>query len=146
MLLYGYIPAIITLILLVLAMYLVFTILPALSQARTKSDMKKISLSPSEILKDLSKEASPVKGSAYTAPYESGEVARGSYNNFVRVQYYVIVLLFVLFDVDMALLLPWAFDFKSLGFYDFMETIVFILMPLTAVYYAFRKGYMRWLK
>ncbi len=146
MLLYGYIPAIITLILLVLAMYLVFTILPALSQARTKADRNKIYLKPSDVIRELAKESSPVKGSNYTEPYESGEVARGSYNNFVRVQYYVIVLLFILFDVDMALLLPWAFDFKALGFYDFMETIIFILMPLTAVLYAFRKGYMRWIK
>ena len=87
-----------------------------------------------------------MKGSDYTKPYESGEVARGSYKSFVRVQYYVIVLLFILFDVDMALLLPWAFDFKSLGPYAFAETIIFILMPMTVVFYAFRKGYMRWIK
>ncbi|MCL4322836.1 MAG: NADH-quinone oxidoreductase subunit A [Candidatus Thermoplasmatota archaeon] len=146
MLLYGYIPALITLVLLAMAMYLVFTILPSLDKARTKGKSARISFNPSNIISNLSKESSPVKGSAYTKPYESGEVARGSYHAFVRVQYYVIILLFILFDVDMALLLPWAFDFKSLGVYAFIETIIFISMPMSVVYYAFRKGYMRWIK
>jgi NADH-quinone oxidoreductase subunit A len=146
MLQYGYIPALITVVLLVLAMYLVFTILPSLGQARTKGLKAKPTFKPSDIISNLSKESAPFNGSSYTEPYESGEVARGSYQSFVRVQYYVIVLLFVLFDVDMALLLPWAFDFKSLGIYPFVETIIFISMPMTVVFYAFRKGYMRWIK
>ncbi|MCL4350014.1 MAG: NADH-quinone oxidoreductase subunit A [Candidatus Thermoplasmatota archaeon] len=146
MLLYGYIPALITLVLMAAGMYLVFNILPSISGARTKPKGSHISLKPSDILYNLSRESAPVKGSRYTEPYESGEVARGSYNNFVRVQYYVIILLFILFDVDMALLLPWAFQFKTLGLIPFIETIIFILMPMTAVFYAFRKGYMRWIK
>ncbi len=146
MLLYGYIPALITIILLALAMYLVFTILPSLDKGRAKGPAAKISFKPSDIISNLSKESSPLKGSVYTKPYESGEVARGSYRSFVRVQYYVIVLLFILFDVDMALLLPWAYDFKSLCVYAFIETIIFISMPMSVVFYAFRKGYMRWIK
>ncbi len=144
--LYGYIPALITAVLMAVTMYLVFTILPSIGSARTKGNSGHISLKPSDVILNLSRESAPVKGSRYTEPYESGEVARGSYNNFVRVQYYVIVLLFILFDVDMALLLPWAFQFKTLGLYPFIETIIFILMPMTAVFYAFRKGYMRWIK
>ena len=144
--LYGYIPALITLVLLALAMFLLFTVLPSLDKSRLKPLNSKISFRPDDVIRNLSKEASPVKGSSYTEPYESGEVARGSYQSFVRVQYYVIVLLFILFDIDMALLLPWAFDFKSLGLYPFIETIIFISMPMTVVFYAFRKGYMRWIK
>ncbi len=146
MMLYGYIPALITIVLLALVMYLLFTVLPSLGSARTKKPNAKISFRPDDVLINLSKEASPVKGSHYTEPYESGEVARGSYQSLVRVQYYVIVLLFILFDVDMALLLPWAFDFKGLGLYAFIETLIFICMPLSVVFYAFRKGYMRWIK
>ncbi len=144
--LYGYIPALITLVLLALAMFLLFTVLPSLDKSRLKPLNSKISFRPDDVIRNLSKEASPVKGSSYTEPYESGEVARGSYQSFVRVQYYVIVLLFILFDIDMALLLPWAFDFKSLGLYPFIETIIFISMPMTVVFYAFKKGYMRWIK
>ena len=144
--LYGYIPALITLVLLALAMFLLFTVLPSLDKSRLKPLNSKISFRPDDVIRNLSKEASPVKGSSYTEPYESGEVARGSYQSFVRVQYYVIVLLFILFDIDMALLLPWAFDFKSLGLYPFIETIIFISMPMTVVFYAFRKGYMSWIK
>jgi len=46
----------------------------------------------------------------------------------------------------MLLLLPWAFDFYALGVIPFMETIVFLAMPLFAVFYAYKKGYMRWMK
>ena len=129
MLLYGYIPLFITFILMAIGMFLIFTMLPTLSESRANRG-KKLSFRPSDIITNLSKESSPVSGSSYTETYESGEVSRGSYNSFVRVQYYFIILLFILFDVDMALLVPWAFDFKTLGVYPFVETIIFILMPM----------------
>ena len=90
--------------------------------------------------------SSPVKSTKYLEPYESGEVSRGEIGKFVHVQYYVIILLFVLFDVDMALLFPWAFDFKALGILPFINTLIFLAMPLFVVYYAFKEGHMRWMK
>ena len=145
MLLYGYIPLFITFILMAIGVFLIFTLLPTLSESRANRG-KKLSFKPSDIIKNLSRESSPVSDSSYTETYESGEVSRGSYNSFVRVQYYFIILLFILFDVDMALLVPWAFDFKNLGVYPFIETIIFILMPMFAVFYGYKKGYMRWIK
>ncbi|MGP6219658.1 NADH-quinone oxidoreductase subunit A [Caldiplasma sukawensis] len=144
--LYGYIPPLIALVLLALGMFLLFTVLPSLSHSRLKKGPFRPELKVSDVIKNLSREGSPDPNSRYTEPYESGEVARGEYNGLVRVQYYVIVLLFILFDVDMALLIPWAYDFKNLGLFPFIETIIFILMPIFSVYYAFRKGYMRWLR
>ncbi|MHB8361093.1 MAG: NADH-quinone oxidoreductase subunit A [Thermoplasmataceae archaeon] len=145
MLLYGYIPLLITFILMALGMFLIFTMLPTLANSRANRG-KKLSFKPSDIIVNLSKESAPVKGSSYTETYESGEIARGTYTSFVRVQYFFIILLFILFDVDMALLVPWAFDFKLLGVYPFIETIIFILMPMFAVFYGYKKGYMRWIK
>ena len=91
MLLYGYIPLLITFILMGLGMFLIFTMLPTLSNSRANRG-KKLSFKPSDIIKNLSMESSPDKNSSYTETYESGEVARGSYNSFVRVQYYFIIL------------------------------------------------------
>ncbi len=62
----------------------------------------------------------------------------------MTIQYIPVILLFILFDVDMVLLFPWAYRFKSLGIVPFVETIIFLVMPLFVVYYAFKEGYMRW--
>ncbi len=141
----GYLPIAIILILLILAMTMAFAVLPSLSEGRYKKPG--ISLKPSDILKNLGNSMSPkVEDSTYMEPYETGEVSRGDFGKFVNIQYYVVVLLFVLFDVDMVLLFPWAFNFYQLKVYAFIETIIFLLMPLFAVYYAFKEGYMRWIK
>ncbi len=142
----GYIPLLITLVLMVLGMIGLYSILPTLGESRFRRD-KKFSLKPDEIVRNLVLERSPpAKDGAYLDPYETGEVSRGDIGKFVTVQYYVIVLLFILFDVDMVLLFPWAFDFKALGLVPFLETLLFLAMPLFVVYYAFKEGYMRWQK
>ncbi|MEM0133236.1 MULTISPECIES: NADH-quinone oxidoreductase subunit A [Acidiplasma] len=141
----GYIALMITIILVGLSLYLLFKILPSISQNRYRP--WKISLKRKDIMENLAIENNPpAKDDSYLHPFESGEVAKEYPAGNITVQYYVIVLLFVLFDIDMLLLLPWAFDFYSLGLFSFIETIIFIAMPLFAVYYAFRRGYMRWMR
>jgi NADH-quinone oxidoreductase subunit A len=144
--LYGYIPLLITLVLLIIGMGALFAILPSLSQNRFGKNGH-VSFKVNDILSNMvNVNNPPVKDQAYLETYESGEVARGEIGKFVSIQYYIIVLLFVLFDVDMVLLFPWAFDFKSLGLGAFIDTLVFLAMPLFAVFYAFKEGYMEWLK
>ncbi|HLH86789.1 MAG TPA: NADH-quinone oxidoreductase subunit A [Thermoplasmataceae archaeon] len=140
----GYIPLLILLVLLILGMIGLFSILPAIAENRY-SRSRKISLKLDSVLENLVNERGPpVKDGRYLEPYESGEVSRGDYRSYITVQYYAIILLFILFDVDMVLLFPWAMDFMTLGIIPFVETIVFIAMPLFVVYYAFKEGYMRW--
>lgn len=142
----GYIPLVIILILLMLALGGGFAAMPSLAASRLKKN-NHISLKPADVVKNLTDAQYPqVKDNSYLQPYESGEVSRGNFGSFVNIQYYAIILLFVLFDIDMLLLFPWAFNFYRLGFMAFMDTIVFLLMPLFAVYYAFKEGYMRWLR
>ncbi len=141
----GYASLAITIIILVLALYLVFKLLPTIEAGRYKKGG--IKLNRKEILKNLSLENHPpATDDSYLKPYESGEVATEYAEGHITVQYYVIIFLFVLFDIDMLLLLPWAFDFYALGVIPFMETIVFLSMPLFAVFYAYKKGYMRWMR
>jgi len=140
----GYIPLLIVLVLLIAGMIGLFSVLPSLSEGRYKKS-KGVSLKPDDIVYAMVKEKGPkVKDGAYLEPYESGEVARGEIGKFVTVQYFVIILLFVVFDIDIVLLFPWAMDFYQLGFLPFIETLVFLAMPLFVVLYAFKQGYMRW--
>lgn len=142
----GYIPLLITLILIVVGLIATFSVLPSIAESRYKKD-RKISLKPKDIISNLLIERNPpAKDGSYLQTYESGEVAKGDIGKFVTVQYYVIMLLFILFDVDMVLLFPWAMNFKALGIGPFIETLIFLAMPLFVVYYAFREGYMRWMK
>lgn len=142
----GYIPLAIILILLMIGLAVALAALPTIG-ARRYDPNGKLSLKFRDILRNLTNSASPpVKDTSYLDPYESGEVSKGKFGSYINIQYYVIILLFVVFDVDMILLFPWAFNFYRLGFTAFVETIIFLLMPLFAVYYAFKEGYMRWLK
>ncbi len=142
----GYIPLAVMLIIIVLVMYLLFIILPTISANRYNPN-KKISFKRKDIIENLNLQNNPpAKDDSYLHPFESGEVAKEYKEGNVTIQYYIVVLLFVLFDIDMLLLLPWAFDFYKLGLFPFIETIVFLIMPLFAVYYAFKMGYMRWMR
>jgi len=144
--LYGYIPLLIILILLIVALGGLFAILPSFSQNRFGNE-NHVSFKIKDIISNMvNVNSPPVKDTTYLETYETGEVSKGDIGKFVNIQYYIIVLLFIVFDVDMVLLLPWAFDFKSLGLIPFVETLVFLAMPLFAVYYAFKEGYMEWLK
>lgn len=142
----GYIALLTTLVLMVLSLYGIFAILPSISRKRYEPQGK-LSFKVQDVLRNLVNEGNPpVKDTKYLEPYESGEVARGDFGKFVNVQYYIVILLFALFDVDMALLIPWAFNFKALGLLPFIETLIFLSMPMFAVFYAMKEGYMRWLK
>ena len=142
----GYIPLLIVLVLLIAGMIGLFSVLPSLSEGRYKKS-KGVSLKVDDIVSSMVREKGPeVKDGAYLETYESGEVARGEIGKFVTVQYFVIILLFVVFDIDIVLLFPWAMDFKALGILPFIETLVFLAMPLFIVLYAFKEGYMRWMK
>ena len=142
----GYIPLALVFLIMGVGVALTLSIIPSINASRYNPG-KRPSLRPSSILKNLAYEAEPpVSDTTYLEPYESGEKSRGEFGSYVNVQYYVIVLLFVLFDVDIVLLFPWAYNFYNLGFYPFVETLIFFSMPLFAVLYAYRHGHMRWIK
>lgn len=61
-----------------------------------------------------------------------------------KIHYYIFALLLVLFDVEMIFVFPWAVVFKSLGLFAFVEMIMFIAILLLGLYYAWRKGVLKW--
>lgn len=84
--------------------------------------------------------ANPIKNSSY----ECGEAVKGvSWVQF-NVHYYLIALIFVIFDVEVLFLVPWAIVFRQLGFYAYAEMLVFIAILSLGLIYAWKKGAFNW--
>ncbi len=64
--------------------------------------------------------------------------------NAISTQFYLIALLFILFDVEIIFMFPWAIDFKLLGWFGFTEMILFILLLTVGFIYAWKKGALEW--
>jgi NADH:ubiquinone oxidoreductase subunit 3 (subunit A) len=78
------------------------------------------------------------------APYECGIESTGDSWVQFRVQYYVYALLFVIFDVEIIFLFPWALVWKTLGPVVFAEMVLFLVILGCALFYAWRKGVLEW--
>ena len=75
--------------------------------------------------------------------YECGpEVTRQP--NRISPQFYLFALLFLLFDVEIIFMFPWAVDFKLLGWFGFAEMLMFILLLTIGFVYAWKKGALEW--
>ncbi len=64
--------------------------------------------------------------------------------NTISAQFYLIALLFILFDIEIIFMFPWAIDFKLLGWFGFAEMILFILLLTIGFVYAWKKGALEW--
>jgi len=84
----------------------------------------------------------PIKNSIY----ECGEEIIGEPWIRFNVRFYVIGLVFLLFDVEIVFLLPWAVIFKELGWFAFIEMIIFVLILIIGLVYVWAKGDLDWEK
>ena len=62
----------------------------------------------------------------------------------VSVKFYLVALLFILFDLETAFLYPWAVLFRQLGWFGFIEMGIFLLILLAGLIYAWKKGALEW--
>lgn len=76
--------------------------------------------------------------------YECGENPIGSPWIRFNVRFYIIALIFVIFDVEIVFLFPWAVVFQSLGMFAFIEMMVFIGILLVGFAYVWAKGDLEW--
>jgi len=76
--------------------------------------------------------------------YESGEEPIGQAWGRYPTHFYVFALLFVVFDVEVIFLFPWAVLFRSLGVAGLIEVIVFIAILVVGLYYAWKKDALTW--
>ncbi|MCE1255402.1 MAG: NADH-quinone oxidoreductase subunit A [Anaerolineae bacterium] len=77
-------------------------------------------------------------------PYESGMVPYGQGTRRMTVRYYLVAVLFILFDIEVVFFLPWAVAFRDLGWTGLSIMIVFALVLEVAYVYAWKKGALEW--
>jgi NADH-quinone oxidoreductase subunit A len=77
-------------------------------------------------------------------PFECGIETVGDARTPISVKYFLVAILFVLFDVEVIFMYPWAVNFKQLGMLGFIEMIVFMALLLSGFYYIIRKGVLKW--
>jgi NADH:ubiquinone oxidoreductase subunit 3 (subunit A) len=77
-------------------------------------------------------------------PYECGVVPMGDARAPFNVHYYLIAVLFVLFDLEAIFLYPWAISLRSLGTAALVEMLVFVAILMVGYVYAWRKGAFEW--
>ncbi|NPV55202.1 MAG: NADH-quinone oxidoreductase subunit A [Anaerolineae bacterium] len=77
-------------------------------------------------------------------PYESGMVPYGPGTRRISVRYYLVAVLFILFDIEAIFILPWAVVYRDLGVSGLVLMIVFIFILEAAFVYAWKKGALEW--
>jgi NADH-quinone oxidoreductase subunit A len=76
--------------------------------------------------------------------YECGESPVGDTRMRFNIRFYVIALIFIVFDVEVVFLFPWALVYHSLGWSAFFEMVVFLTILLAGYAYVWRKGDLEW--
>ncbi len=79
-----------------------------------------------------------------TAPYESGVEPIGSAMRRLPVKYYLIGVLFILFDIEVIFFLPWAVVFRDLGFFGLVVMGLFFTILTIGLIYEWKKGALEW--
>jgi len=86
------------------------------------------------------RDPNPVKNSTY----ECGEIVKGSSRVQFNVSYYLVALLFVIFDIEVLFLVPWIVVFRELGMVAYVEMMIFIAILVVGLIYAWKKGVFEW--
>ena len=82
----------------------------------------------------------PVKQS----PYESGIPALGDARERFSVKFYMVAVLFIIFDIETVFMIPWAVAFRQLGLFGLIEMFVFVVILLVGYVYAWKRGALDW--
>ncbi|AKF81018.1 NADH-quinone oxidoreductase subunit A [Myxococcus sp. MISCRS1] len=86
------------------------------------------------------KRPSAIKSTAFEAGSESSGPARQRF----AVKFYVVALLFIVFDVEAVFMYPWAVNFQALGWFGYMEMLVFAVTLVVGLIYVWKKGALDW--
>ena len=78
------------------------------------------------------------------APYECGMPPVGDARERQSVKFYLVAMIFLLFDIEVAFLYPWAMALRELGWSGFIQVVLFIGLLLAGYVYVWRKGVLDW--
>ncbi len=84
------------------------------------------------------------ESAAKSMPYESGMNPYGEGTRCMPVRFYLVAVLFILFDIEVVFFLPWAITFRQLGLFGLAEMVIFIVILLVGYVYAWKKGALEW--
>jgi NADH-quinone oxidoreductase subunit A len=77
-------------------------------------------------------------------PYECGIVPTGNARERFSVRFYLVAMLFILYDIEAILLYPWVVVYRDLKMFAFVEMLIFILLVLAGYFYIWKKGALDW--
>lgn len=77
-------------------------------------------------------------------PYESGVAPTGSARERFSVKFYLVGMIFILFDIEAIFLYPWAVVYRNLKLFGFFEMLVFVGLVLIGFFYVWKKGALDW--
>ena len=86
------------------------------------------------------------KGGEKLIPYECGEIPEGSAWVKFNIRFYVIALIFIIFDVEIVFMFPWAVVFQENQIFYFIEMFIFMVILLVGLAYVWVKGDLDWVK
>ena len=78
------------------------------------------------------------------APYECGLEPVGNARSRVEVKFYLVAVMFILFDIEAVFMYPWAVAFRQLGLYGLIEMILFVAILLVGYFYLLKKKALDW--
>ena len=78
------------------------------------------------------------------APYECGMPPVGDARDRHPVKFYLVAMIFLLFDIEVAFLYPWAMALRDLGWPGFVQVVLFLMLLLAGYVYVWRKGALDW--
>lgn len=84
------------------------------------------------------------KSKIKTDTFECGIEVQGNARIPFSIKYFLVAILFVLFDVEVIFMYPWAVNFKELGLTGFIEMLTFVAFLLVGFYYILKKGALKW--
>ena len=87
-----------------------------------------------------------VKNRVKDMPYECGIAPTGDARERFSVKFYLVAMLFILFDIEAIFLYPWAVVYKQLKMFAFLEMLVFVILILAGFFFIWKKGVLDWAK
>jgi NADH-quinone oxidoreductase subunit A len=85
-----------------------------------------------------------VKNRVKDMPYECGIEPTGDARHRFSVKFYLVAMLFILFDIEAIFLYPWAVVYKQLKMFAFLEMLVFVVLILAGFFFIWKKGVLDW--
>jgi NADH-quinone oxidoreductase subunit A len=84
------------------------------------------------------------QGKIKLAPYECGTTTTGPTRRIMTIRYYIVAMLFLVFDIEIIFLYPWAVITRKLSLFGFIEMLIFVIILFIGYIYIWKKGALEW--